>query len=124
MKRKWKRTVVAIISITMSLSGAVLYIAHDITNIPLVPKQWSDKWALLVILAGILNKAGQSIISHLEPETPNARSDSQSNLRSQTHANANPDAASKPHARSRRPHSDSPSHANPNSHSALSDSSS
>lgn len=78
MTRKHKRTLISLTSILMSLSGGVLYVAHDITHVSVVPDTWSDKWAILVILAGILNKAGQSIINHLTPEKPNARSDSNS----------------------------------------------
>ena len=124
MRHKWKRSIVAIVSIIMSLSGGVLYIAHDIVNIPPVPKEWSDKWALLVILAGILNKAGQSIISHLSPEKPNARSNSKPNLRPKADTHADSDTPPIANSRPRRPNSHSATHPNPNSNASFSDPSS
>lgn len=90
MKKKHKRLLVDIASVLMSLTGGVLFVAQNVTAIPMIPAEWSDKWALLVIISGILNKTGQSLISQFEPEKPNARS----NKSTDDHATNSDSAAS------------------------------
>jgi|RhiMetdeSRZDD1v2_1073273.scaffolds.fasta_scaffold801778_3 hypothetical protein len=68
MSKKSLRLLTDLLSALVALSGGLLYVADEVRAINAIPAHLANAWGLVLVLATVINRVGQAVITRFLPE--------------------------------------------------------